>query len=189
MLQEAFDNNPQWNKENTRSIRWKPPVSLRVGRIIIALDTKNAPKTSDNFRALCTGEKGMTKANRSKALHYKGCPFHRIVKGFMCQGGDITFGDGRGGESIYGKKFQDEKGGLSVQHVRGVVSMANSGKNSNTSQFFLTFAEKAPQLNKKHVAFGVIEEGLDVLTIIEDRASSDDGIPREPVIIADCGVF
>lgn len=186
MLQEAFDSNPQWNKNGTKNIRWNEPMSLRAGRIVVSLDTKNAPKAAENFRALCTGEKGNAKSNRSKALHYKGCSFHRIVKGFVCQGGDIILGDGRGGESIYGKKFVDEKGGLALNHSRGVLSMANSGKNSNTSQFFFTFAEQT-KLNKKHVVFGVIEEGLDVLDAIESRAASDDGTPLIPVVISDCG--
>ena len=106
----------------------------------------------------------------------------------MCQGGDIIYGDGRGGESIFGKKFADEKGGLTREHARGVVSMANSGKNSNTSQFFFTF-KSCPQLNKKHCVFGSILEGLEVLDQIEQRAASADGVPRVPVTIADCGTL
>lgn len=186
LLQDAFDSQPNWHKENTKQTKWTPPKSLHAGRVVIELDTKRTPKTAENFRALCTGEKGTSKSNRSKNLHYKGTKFHRIIKDFMCQGGDIIFEDGRGGESIYGKKFQDEKQGLNILHERGVVSMANSGKNSNTSQFFFVFGEQK-QLNKKHVVFGKIIDGLDVLDEINSRAASNDGTPLTPVVITDCG--
>ena len=186
MLQEAFDSQPDWNKNQTKQVRWNPPTPLRAGRIVMELDVAKTPKTAENFRALCTGEKGTAKSNRSKSLHYKGTKFHRIIEGFMCQGGDIIFEDGRGGESIYGKKFADEKPGLAIPHVRGVVSMANSGKNTNTSQFFFAFSEQK-QLNKKHVVFARIVDGLDVLDAINEKAASKDGVPRVPVVIADCG--
>ena len=145
-------------------------------------------KTSENFRCLVTGEKGVGKASK-KALHFKGTRLHRLVKGFVAQGGDVVKGDGSGGESIYGMKFNDEKPGLKLKHdAPGVLSMANSGKNSNSSQFFLTLAP-APQLDGKHVVFGRCVEGLDVLARIDREAASETGVPRVPVTIADCGTF
>ena len=186
MLTESFNSQQQWKQKG--EIQFKPPNSLVAGRIVIELFPKESPKTVENFKALCTGEKGNSKLNKEKKLHYKGCPFHRIIKGFMCQGGDLLYGDGRGGESIFGKKFNDEKGGLALHHGKGFVSMANSGKNSNTSQFFITFADR-PTLDKKHTVFGKVIDGFEVLQEIEDRAASDDGTPLLPVKIHDCGIL
>ncbi|KAK9690790.1 hypothetical protein RND81_09G154000 [Saponaria officinalis] len=155
----------------------------RLGRIVIGLYGTVVPKTAENFRALCTGEKG--KGTSGKPLHYKKSPLHRIIPGFMVQGGDIVHGDGKGGESIYGGTFHDEN--FKINHWRaGVVSMANSGRNSNGSQFFITTV-KASWLDGEHVVFGRVIQGMDTVYAIEGGAGTYSGKPRKKVIIADCG--
>uniref|UniRef100_A0A5B7C5B5 Peptidyl-prolyl cis-trans isomerase n=1 Tax=Davidia involucrata TaxID=16924 RepID=A0A5B7C5B5_DAVIN len=155
----------------------------RVGRIIIGLYGQVVPKTAENFRALCTGEMG--KGASGKALHYKGTPFHRIIPGFMIQGGDIVYGNGRGNESIYGGTFPDENFKIKNSHA-GVVSMVNSGPDSNGSQFFITTV-KASWLDGEHVVFGKVIEGMDTVYAIEGGAGTYSGKPRKKVIIADSG--
>ncbi|WIA20264.1 hypothetical protein OEZ85_006099 [Tetradesmus obliquus] len=186
MLREGYSNDPNWNSKGEMSTEQPPP--LRAGRIVAELFDKEVPKTVENFRCLCTGEKGLGKSSK-KPLHFKGTKFHRIEPGFCCQGGDVVRGDGSGGDSIYGGKFNDEKPGLKLKHdAAGVLSMANSGKNSNSSQFFFTLAA-APQCDGKHVVFGKVLEGLDILQRIDKEAASPNGVPKVDVTIADCGVL
>ncbi|KAK7818155.1 peptidyl-prolyl cis-trans isomerase cyp63 [Quercus suber] len=154
-----------------------------VERIGIELFADVVPKTAENFRALCTGEKGIGKST-GKPLHFKGSYFHRIIKGFMAQGGDFSKGDGTGGESIYGGKFADENFRLKHDGA-GFLSMANCGPNTNGSQFFITF-KRQPHLDGKHVVFGKVVKGLDLLKKIEQLATTV-GKPAGPVKIVDCG--
>ncbi|XP_011046443.1 PREDICTED: peptidyl-prolyl cis-trans isomerase CYP21-1-like isoform X3 [Populus euphratica] len=155
----------------------------RQGRIVIGLYGEVVPKTVENFRALCTGTKH--KGASGKALHYKGIPFHRIISGFMIQGGDVVYGDGRGSDSIYGSVFPDENFKIKHSHA-GVVSMVNSGPNSNGSQFFITTI-KASWLDGEHVVFGKVIQGMDTVYAIEGGAGTYSGKPRKKVIIADSG--
>jgi len=153
-----------------------------AGKLVFELYDKDVPRTVNNFRCLCTGEKG--RGRSGKPLHYKGSAFHRIIPGFMCQGGDFTRGNGTGGESIYGEKFADEN--FKHKHTKaGILSMANAGKNTNGSQFFLC-TTATPHLNGKHVVFGHVVEGMDVLKMME-RQGTESGKTKSPVVINDCG--
>ena len=148
------------------------------GRVVFEVFSKDVPKTAENFRAICTGEKG-------KPCHYEGVKFHRIIKGFMMQGGDTTAGNGTGGVSIYGEKFEDE--GVWLPHThKGVLSMANAGPNTNGSQFFICYGP-TPHLNEKHTIFGRVISGWDICAKAEAGETGRSDVPVKPVEIVACG--
>jgi len=154
-----------------------------IGRIIVELFSEELPKTCENFRCLCTGEKGLS--GSKKPLHYKNSPFHRVIKGFMIQGGDFTNKDGTGGESIYGEKFDDE--GFIFKHSEpGLLSMANAGKNTNGSQFFITTVP-CPHLDGVHVVFGRVVDGMETVHAIENLLVDKNFKPFANVVISNCG--
>jgi len=153
-------------------------------RVILGLFGEQVPTTVENFVSLSKGVEGKM-AQTGQPLHYKGSKFHRIIPSFMIQGGDFTRGDGTGGESIWGKKFNDEN--FKLKHTGpGILSMANAGPDTNGSQFFITTV-KTPWLNNRHVVFGKVVDGMDVVQRVEAVGSSS-GVPQKEVVIADSGI-
>ena len=156
-----------------------------AGRIEMTLRDDIVPKTAENFRALCTGEKGMGKSG--KPLHFKGSAFHRVITQFMCQGGDFTAGNGTGGESIYGAKFADEN--FQLKHTGpGILSMANAGPGTNGSQFFMCTVKTA-WLDGRHVVFGMVNQADDSMKVVKaiEAVGSQSGKTSKKVVIRDSG--
>nr|XP_025882140.1 peptidyl-prolyl cis-trans isomerase CYP20-1 isoform X1 [Oryza sativa Japonica Group] len=189
-LAQAVESEAELTKVTTKvffdiTINGKPAdcfYLVVIGRIVMGLFGNTVPKTAENFRAICTGEKGLGKSG--KPLSYKGTPFHRIIPGFMIQGGDTVSGNGTGCDSIYGGMFPDEN--FKINHsAPGLLSMANYAKDTNGSQFFITTV-KLTRLDGKHVVFGKVLSGMDVVYKIEAEGSQS-GTPRSKVLISDSG--
>lgn len=153
-----------------------------AGRVVFALWNFKCPKTVENFRTMCTGELGELFGHKAT---YQGNIFHRVIKGFMIQGGDITRKNGSGGFSIYGPTFDDEN--LALKHSKPyLLSMANRGPDTNGSQFFITTAE-VPHLDGKHCVFGEVIKGFEVIKAIEELETGEDDVPTQKVQIVNCG--
>ena len=178
---ELYENDYVWSEQHPGPVITTPQ---RATRLIFSLDSENSPLASENFFALCTGSKGHSKQS-SLPLSYINTKIHRYNSSLgIIQGGDIQFGNGSGGESIWGKKFKDDVKGLKLKHdKRGILSMGNGGKNSNTSQFFVTLKDQGtPVCDKKHAIFGQLIHGYDTLDLLQEMIDSSDGTPYDPLI-------
>jgi len=193
-VMECYGMDHEWGSDNgqTLFIATRPP---KVGnRIIVRLFWDQAPLACENFATLCAqGSDGKPApvGQSGKPLTYRNSNVHRVVSGFIVQGGDFVFGNGSGGESIFnGKKFKDERPGLLAKHDRrGILSMGNAGKNSNSSQFFFTL-NACPQCDGKHVVFGEVISGWDVLEAMESLGvKGGSGETTAPITITDCGIW
>ncbi|XP_050297610.1 peptidyl-prolyl cis-trans isomerase D [Anthonomus grandis grandis] len=157
---------------------------VKAGRVVIKLYKDIVPKTAENFRGLCTGENGI--GHQGKRLHYKGTRIHRVIPQCMVQGGDIIYGNGTGGESIYGQYFPSENHEL--KHTEeGMVGTSNNGLNKNSSQFYITTVP-CPHLDDENVIFGKVVKGLDIIKDMSEIPRVND-IPQEEILITDCGVL
>ncbi|KAI8819453.1 cyclophilin [Fimicolochytrium jonesii] len=201
MVLEAYQADPVWRAKGPISVT--PPPSLPGGRLHIRLHTTTAPKTTLNFSTLCTGSKGLSKSTK-KPLHFLNTPIHRLIPSHIAQGGDITRHDGSGGDSIYSGTFNDEKDGLKAKFTQpfdglpdpvktgGVFAMANSGKNSNTSQWFVTLpgadTKRIEKMNGKYVVFGHVVQGSEVLQVL-NAVRVEGETPKERIEVVDCGVL
>ena len=182
-VKEDFDNNNILYEDTSLNPYFDIEVGgIYQGRILFQLFDDIVPKTCKNFRFLCSNGL-LIKGTPS----YEGSSFHRIIKNFMLQGGDFTNGDGTGGMSIYGNKFEDEN--FELKHNQpGLLSMANSGPNTNGSQFFIT-TEKTDWLDGKHVVFGLVIGGYDIVSKIENLETDGNNKPKSDVVIKKCGLI
>lgn len=193
----ANDPRAEDQKADTSSAHADTPVTDRVymdlaidgeavGRVVFGLYGTVTPRTAENFKRLCVGDVEHTTAPRKK-LWYQDISFHRCVSAFCIQGGDVMYGNGNGGFSIYGRYFDDENFELGHDE-EGILSMSNSGANKNSSQFFITLTA-SPALNGKHVVFGRVLSGMQVLRRVNRTAGCWNGVPKKRVTVAACGVM